>query len=405
MSTNKLTYILTSGILASTLIFSMGTGSAFANGEETEPFASTLTTTEPTEMVGGETSTETELVETSADDNGTAAEFVEPAADETNSSSEEQVSGGSEEATPNTTEESEQQEVDEPSLVPGDFFYFVKIMTEKIRLAITADDYKEAKLLAEFSAERIAEANVLFADGKADEAAELLKEAIATQEQASEELTNLDETSDTEDSRNEEESSDQVEVTAESKLAHNIDALLMALGNVKNPTAQQALMKNIQKSFVKLDKRLGKLEEKDPNLADKMQEMKGKFVTEELPENQASLGKEMSDKKNDKTDSEEIATEADQEIVKTEAEQTDAEKAEVKQLEASSKAQAKTLAAAVKGEAKQQEAAERVEVKQQSAATKEKQAIVPSKPEQKSQEGPTNAVAKENGKGNDKGNH
>src|SRR5690606_18852157 len=51
-------------------------------------------------------------------------------------------------------------EVKEPTLVPGEFFYFVKIMIEKVRLAVTFDEYKEARMLAEFAAERIAEANV-----------------------------------------------------------------------------------------------------------------------------------------------------------------------------------------------------------------------------------------------------
>lgn len=182
-------------------------------------------------------------------------------------------------------EETEQVDEKAPSLVPGDFFYFVKLMIEKVRLAATFDDYKEARLLAEFTAERIAEANALLAEGKTEEATDLLKEAIASQEKAAENLADSDEgTSEeavaTEDTTKTDEATENTEIVEETdeaeeivveeqedvvevKLANNIDALTAALVKVKNPKAQAALMKNIQKSFAKLDKKLAKLEKKE----------------------------------------------------------------------------------------------------------------------------------------------
>ena len=65
-----------------------------------------------------------------------------------------------------------------PSLLPGDFFYFAKLAIEKIHLAFTMDDAKEAKLLAGYAAERLAEVEELFKDGKQEEAIEALNKAI-----------------------------------------------------------------------------------------------------------------------------------------------------------------------------------------------------------------------------------
>ncbi len=62
-----------------------------------------------------------------------------------------------------------------PSLLPGDFFYFSKILLEKIQLALTIDDVKEAKLIAEYAGERLSEAKALFADGNEEAAVEMMK--------------------------------------------------------------------------------------------------------------------------------------------------------------------------------------------------------------------------------------
>jgi hypothetical protein len=178
----------------------------------------------------------------------------------------------------------EEVQVEEPALVPGDFFYFVKIMMEKIRLAVSFDDYKEAQLLADFAAERIAEANVLLANGETEEAESLLKEAITTQEESAENLAVSEEVAsevtDAEEVVAEDVVVEEREDRVEAKLANNIDALSMALTHVKNPKAQEALRKNIQKSFAKLDKKLAKLEKKSAKFATE----EGEEVAEELTE-------------------------------------------------------------------------------------------------------------------------
>jgi hypothetical protein len=106
------------------------------------------------------------------------------------------------------------------------------------------------------------------ADGKTDEAAELLKEAVATQEQASEHLTDSEAVTEVE--------ATDTDGTAEVKLLNNVNGLLNALGNVKNETAQLAIMNNLQKSFAKLDKKLTKLEEKDAKFAEKKKQIEEK---------------------------------------------------------------------------------------------------------------------------------
>ncbi|HSU79614.1 MAG TPA: DUF5667 domain-containing protein, partial [Candidatus Angelobacter sp.] len=69
-------------------------------------------------------------------------------------------------------------------LLPDNFFYFVKIMVEKINLAFTSNDTEKAKLLSKYTAERIAEANALIKKGETDKAAETLQTAIDQQDQA-----------------------------------------------------------------------------------------------------------------------------------------------------------------------------------------------------------------------------
>ncbi|USK57906.1 DUF5667 domain-containing protein (plasmid) [Cytobacillus solani] len=107
-------------------------------------------------------------------------------------------------------------------MVPRDFFYFVKTMMEKVRLAVTVDDYKEFRLLADYAAERIAEANALLVEGKTDEATALLEEAIATQKEATDSLTESEEIAG-EDTEATEEAADETEVT-EDQAAEDTEA-------------------------------------------------------------------------------------------------------------------------------------------------------------------------------------
>ncbi|MDN3019029.1 DUF5667 domain-containing protein [Paenibacillus sp. BSR1-1] len=354
MKHKKISNLVTSGMLASTLIFSFGAGSAFANGDGTEATTDSTVTTD--QVQNG-----TDQIETKTDQNGT-----------------DQVEG---EAT------TEQVKVETPSLVPGDFFYFVKTLTEKIQLAFTFDDYKQAQLLADFASERIAEANALFADGKTEEAAALLKEAIATQEEASQTLP-ATKTNSTDDSQSAEEGE------VETKLAHNIDALCAAVAHVKNPTAQQAIMKNVQKSFAKLAKKATKLEEKDAKFAEKMGQIEDKFVSGKVSDDEAVKAKHKLPKEHKQ---EEEATE----VEKTEQERTNVAEDHAKgqqiqaaanKAEAANKAVEKQQAAVKKADAKQQEAASKVQVKQHEAVKNSKE---------NKQDNDDN----QHGQGNGKGNH
>ncbi|WP_404323761.1 DUF5667 domain-containing protein [Cytobacillus firmus] len=75
-------------------------------------------------------------------------------------------------------------ESETPSLLPGSFFYFAKLALEKVKLALTFDDVKEAKLLAGYAAERMAEAEALFAEGKEEEALAAIEKALEQMENA-----------------------------------------------------------------------------------------------------------------------------------------------------------------------------------------------------------------------------
>lgn len=138
-----------------------------------------------------------------------------------------------------------------PSLVPGNFFYFAKVAFEKTKLAFTINQEKEAKILAEYAAERLAEAEVLFKNGKQKEATELIEKAI-------ENISNVDK--------------DNVDVVIDDKedslkevnflLSQNIIALKAALEKVENPVARAAIQKNIEKSYARLAKKMAKIEKK-----------------------------------------------------------------------------------------------------------------------------------------------
>ncbi|WP_419876133.1 DUF5667 domain-containing protein [Candidatus Pristimantibacillus sp. PTI5] len=144
-----------------------------------------------------------------------------------------------------------------PNLLPGDFFYFIKSIYENIRLSITADNVKEAGLLAEFAQERLSEAAALHAKGETEKSEQALQKSFENQQIAIELVANEAE---------EENEGEDLHQAAEVKsdLQHNILALTSALEKVKNPQAQKSLLKNIIKSFGKLEKKLAKLENKAP---------------------------------------------------------------------------------------------------------------------------------------------
>ncbi|WP_028612040.1 DUF5667 domain-containing protein [Paenibacillus harenae] len=189
--------LLTKGMVLSMLVFSMGTGSSFAS-TDTDAAAEISVT-----------------VKTDASENETAA----------------------------------------PSLLPGDFFYFIKTAYENIRLFIANDDLQEAKLHSQFAQERLSEANALFLNGENEKSERVLQKSLENQQLAVE-LTASEPVESDKDGKLEE------VVLVKTDLQHNILALTAALEKKKNPQAQQSLLKNIIKSFGHLEKKLAKLEEK-----------------------------------------------------------------------------------------------------------------------------------------------
>ncbi len=184
-----------------------------------------------------------------------------------------------------------------PSLLPGDFFYFAKMIAEKIELALTFDKVKDAKLLANFASERLAEAEALFTAGKQTEALDTIQAAIndinradkivgdsastlntseeQTSANANGQATGTDSTlagaeqvkledqtaadgKTSSESGNDDRAIKQVKVL----LARNIDVLTAALQKVQNPTAKAALQKNIEKNYLKLANKIKMHEEK-----------------------------------------------------------------------------------------------------------------------------------------------
>jgi hypothetical protein len=179
-----------------------------------------------------------------------------------------------------TTQETQTQET--PSLVPGDFFYFAKIALEKIRLALTFDDVKQAKLLADYSSERLAEAQALFASGDQETAVKTINQALEDMKDADKlaadqnqtdpvsEQTSSTDGATTDNSSTTDQAKDDKQVTEENKnveevnstISHNIAALTAAMEKVKNPVAKAALQRNIEKSYAKIAKKMDKLAKK-----------------------------------------------------------------------------------------------------------------------------------------------
>ncbi|KQX68376.1 hypothetical protein ASD40_24415 [Paenibacillus sp. Root444D2] len=250
----KRSYLLAKSFMISILVFSVGTGSVLA---------SEITTTTPSSSPASVSVTQ-------------------------NTTSSSQVAA--------TLNESK---TETPDLLPGDFFYFVKTMYENIRLALTVNDVKEARLLTAFAQDRLQEANALLAQGKTKEANLSLQKSLETQQSAVQKTDQASGISTTvkttqvetiaqaaakdEDSTQKETATTAAEQTeaedvinpvkevknpeqvlkVKADLQHNIVALSSALEKVGNPNAQLALMKNIEKAFAHLDKKLSKIEKKE----------------------------------------------------------------------------------------------------------------------------------------------
>ncbi|PAE31470.1 hypothetical protein CHI06_27840 [Bacillus sp. 7884-1] len=178
---------------------------------------------------------------------------------------------------------SDSDKVETPSLLPGDFFYFSKILIEKIRLALTIDDIKEAKLIADYATERLEEAEALFVDGNEEAALETMKKAIENMESADDQVTAVDDGASDEIVEENKEIGDVKEV-----LSQNIIALTAAMEKVKNPVAKAALQKNIEKRYAKVSKKMEKWEKKN----EKMTKKNKLEDTESAPETLVESGSE-----------------------------------------------------------------------------------------------------------------
>ncbi|QNK58547.1 DUF5667 domain-containing protein [Paenibacillus sp. PAMC21692] len=190
-------------------------------------------------------------------------------------------------ATTSTTSATSTTETEQktPSLLPGDFFYFVKMVYERIQLEYASNDMEEAILLAQFAQERLAEMAVLLEEGSFEAAEEAFLLSLSQQQQAIETAASFTDPATTETTvegdatetaaeegalQEEDQAGSEAEEGVEpvqadnvkNSLQHNIVALTAALEKVKNPQAQSSLLKNITKSFAKLEKKLTKLSEK-----------------------------------------------------------------------------------------------------------------------------------------------
>jgi Domain of unknown function (DUF5667) len=316
-----------------------------------------------------------------------------------------------------------------PSLLPGDFFYFAKLALEKVKLAFTMDDAKEAKLLAEYAAERLAEVEALFEEGKEEEAIEAINHAIEMIQRSGEELPHgeneeasndesMEESEgETAEESNTEEKNSETEQTKESNeegtpeeadseeksdemtemeelMSQNIISLKANMEKVKNPKAKAALQNNIEKSYKKLAEKLAKLEEKWTKKANAKKEtesdesMKEDSVT---PVEESATTETTTDENTDGNKTETVKEETEKTApVKVQHVEKEAKK-ELKQQQKQEKKEAKEVHKQMKNEEKQARHDVKEEKKQHQPAVK-----------QKEKQGQNSESGKENGKGHNK---
>ncbi|MCS0672472.1 DUF5667 domain-containing protein [Cytobacillus firmus] len=358
---NKLAKSTLALVIAGTFTFSAATAFASENKED-EEFETVEIKNDPS-------------AEATAESNKDAAESIENAKEELN-----------EEA---------------PSLLPGSFFYFAKLALEKVKLALTFDDIKDAKLLADYASERMAEAEALFAEGKGEEALEAIEKALEQIENAEtivdeanedagksisgeEDNGNLDESAEVgtpdEDAADGEDSSDNDTANKETEdevkeiLAQNIIALQANLAKFserfdENHPSVLAMQKNIAKFTAKWSEQM--IEEKEYtgiDQAGQSSEMAPAPIKSEEAEAAEDPAKEMDESASDEK------TVLPENPVKVSKEAKDAAKAEKKKaheeakaLEAKKRAEAK----AAREEAKKAEKEAREEAKQAEKAARE----------------------------------
>lgn len=320
-----------------------------------------------------------------------------------------------------------------PSLLPGHFFYFAKIAFEKIKLAFTLDKVDDAKLLATYAAERLAEAESLFSSGDEQKAIETLQKATeymksaesivndrqeksdteGTESTKDETTTNENETGSvvpvpTEEEKAVEENKDQ-EINKEEKsvndvkvlISQNIVALTAAMNKVKNPTAKAALQKNIEKAYKKLLKKQAKLAKKEIN--EDSQENK---VEEKVPGNDGSTTTSPSTVTTEPTETSQQTVSIEDETKKQDALQekeisTSSKKATKKAVKKAAKEVKKSNKKEIKQKVKQQKKNYIKQVKKEKTSKK----MMEKQKRNKSQQQSHNHAVKGNGKHNGQKKH
>lgn len=294
--------VFSTSVVATMLSLSLGVGNGSAEENEvslTEEIISQVGQTVVTEAVNGQATEQ--IVATATDETNQIDGSVEAA-------TEAEVVANIEEVAEITASEQEAKE-----LLPGELFYFFKVLTEKIKLALAFDDINKAKLLAQFTEDRLNEAEVLFNKGEEDLAYSSLLKAVELQEKAldytSKNKTNVkditqneevetDEQDNTESQAATDENSTEVATETEDvkeelekAFASNVYGLLNAIENVKNPKALEALIKNLEKATEKFEKQYGILLESENKLSDKMEEIEAKVEAGQLSAEEADREK------------------------------------------------------------------------------------------------------------------
>ncbi|MGN7398568.1 DUF5667 domain-containing protein [Cytobacillus praedii] len=298
-------------------------------------------------------------------------------------------------------------EEETPSLLPGSFFYFAKLAMEKIQLALTFNQEKEAKLLAAFAAERLAEAEVLFSEGKEDEALKAIKNSFESLENAESiigeekksDADSAEEKIETEDSVAAEPEKDEAseDVIAEEDevdqlLSQNIIALTAAMEKVKNPKAKAALQKNIEKSYEKLALKIEKM---------KVEEKHTDKGAEEASSNISEIDENVTEIVDDKAEATTVETGDEIAPVK----QKKQEKAVQNQEKKAAHKELKIQKALIKEETKKAQKSEKQEIKENKESLKAEKKLEKAKTKgnDKYKGGQKGNAQKEHGKNN--GNH
>nr|WP_309099191.1 DUF5667 domain-containing protein [Fredinandcohnia onubensis] len=322
--------VMMGGALVTSIMFGGGMTQAFANEHEGEVHAETETVTDgATTETNTEAGVDTTTPEESPEPGAPAAEESSPTDEGTDTSPVEEEPETATGTTPEPEEPAaEEVPMDEPGLVPGDFFYFVEAIAEKVQLAMTFDDTGKAELISQFANERIAEANALFEAGDTDGAIALLNEALESQELALDYVTEEEgETTSPEEAGTtpegdlppeetegepaptedevavpDEEATDPASEVADelqTQFSQNITALLLAMEKVENPKAKAALAKNVEKAYAKMEKKLGKMKDIEERIATAIP------VDEEVEDLRADIRSDQEDFENDMSEVEE----------------------------------------------------------------------------------------------------